>query len=108
MFLFVSNTGVKLVSNETAIMHRALGGAPVSRVQWRSLGRSLLANVSACAAWLAALQQEKNSRSRRASSLQLSLHLKNKIFLGRSSAGAGSTIKKSRAAACHASWGGNA
>ena len=49
------------------IMHRALGGAPVSRAQWRLipryyllgitpakqvlLGRSLLANVNACAAW---------------------------------------------------------
>jgi len=26
-------------------MHRALGGAPTLSVQWRSLGRSLLANA---------------------------------------------------------------
>jgi len=37
--------GVKLVSKETSKMHRALGGAPTSRVHWRSLGRSLLANA---------------------------------------------------------------
>ncbi len=40
-------------------MHRALGGAPTLSVQWRSLGRSLRANVNACAAWLAALRQKK-------------------------------------------------
>jgi hypothetical protein len=33
-------------------MHRALGGASTSRVQWRSLGRSLRANFNACAAQL--------------------------------------------------------
>jgi len=68
-------------------MPRALGGAPTSSVQWRSLGRSLRANAIACAAWLAALQQEKNPSPRRASSLREALHLKNKIFLGKNGLG---------------------
>jgi len=64
-------------------MHRALGGAPVSPVQWRSLGRSLLANAVRVRRG-SPLQQEKNSHSRRASSLQFYLTLKTN-FLGRSS-----------------------
>jgi len=63
-------------------MHRALGGAPTLSGQWRSLGRSLLANVKAGAAWPCVWQSKakKFSASRKRPRFKLSLHLKNKIF----------------------------
>jgi hypothetical protein len=62
-------------------MLRALGGAPTLSGQWRSLGRSLLANAVRVRRG-SPLQQEKNSHSRRASSLQFYLTLKTN-FLGK-------------------------
>ena len=41
-------------------MHRALGGAATLSGQWRSLGRSLLANVNACAAGPPLYNKKKN------------------------------------------------
>ena len=72
-------------------MHRALGGAPTSRVHrapslglgvtWRSLGRSLRANAMRVRRGLASGKAKlKNSVPAAASSLQPELHLKNKIF----------------------------
>jgi len=59
-------------------MHRALGGAPTLSVQWRSLGRSLLAN---------AVRVRRSCGLRRvgaaqatASSPDMLLQAKNKIF----------------------------
>jgi hypothetical protein len=74
-------------------MHRRCRGSRIShstaRLLWAeaslggSLGRLPSSFCNACAAWPPLYNNKKNPQSRRASSLQLSLHIKNKIFLGK-------------------------
>ena len=61
-------------------MHRALGGALTSRVHWRSLGRSLLANAMRVRrSWCCSRVGAAQAASVLTGTL---LQIKNKIFLG--------------------------
>jgi len=68
-------------------MHRALGGAPVARVQRRSLGRSLRANAMRVRRGSPLYRKKKiYGRGVRPRYSQL-LYIKTKIFLGKNGLG---------------------